>query len=80
MSNVYVIRRDVDCDGNPLKGATGAFWCGRNGGGWSSWGATGYATSKLAQAALKRNAKYDYTFRRGYAYIAEVDPATCGAH
>lgn len=80
MNTVYVIKRDVDANGKPLSDTSASFWCGRNGGGWSGWGATGYATMKLAQAAIKRNAKSEWTFRRGYAYIVEVDPSICGAH
>lgn len=80
MNTVFVIKRDVDCNGKPLNEyqpvCQDAFWGGKNGGYWTGWGASIYATRKHAEAAMKRNAKSEWTFKRGYAYIAEVELAT----
>ncbi len=73
MNSVFIIKRDVDSDGKTVHPVS-AFWCGNLGGGWNwSGNAQKYATRKNAEAAMKRNAKYDYTFRRGFAYIAEIE-------
>jgi len=76
MNSVFVIKRDVDVNGNPLSEAQlplYGFWAGKNGGGWA-WAsvAAKYETRKHAEAAMKRNAKTEWSFRKGYAYIVEV--------